>query len=113
MKAFFMFFLLRLLQNCAGCAGTCAGFVQGLSFEKLLKIKELKRLVQGVHGLVKIALCVRAGAGARVRQCARTDIFQKPCTPCTGRYNLLKKREKDIFKPCTNPAHYPAHLAQI
>ena len=112
MSVFCVVFLLRLLQICAGCAGTCAGFVQGLRFEKSLEINGLKRLVQGVHGLEKIPLCVRAGAGARVCQCARTETCQKPCTPCTDRFNLLKKREKVIFKPCTNPAHNPAHLAQ-
>lgn len=112
MNVFCMILLLRLLQICAGCAGTCAGFVQGLGFEKTLKNNELKRLVQGVHCLEKIPLCVRAGAGARVCQRARTETCQKPCTLCTDRLNLLKKRRKFIFKPCTNLAHNPAHLAQ-
>lgn len=114
MRTIFKVFLLSLLQICAGCAGTCAGFVQGLLSEKSYKNKGIKRLVQGVHGLENIPLCVRVGAGARTRKsaCAR-KIFQKPCTPCTVLNNLLKKREKVIFKPCTNPAHYPAHLAQL
>lgn len=114
MMKFFKVFLLSLLQICAGCAGTCAGFVQGLCDEKFNKNKGINRLVQGVHGLENIPLCVRVGAGARTRESACAwKIFQKPCTPCTALDNLLKKRKKVIFKPCTNHAHYPAHLAQL
>lgn len=113
MTLIFVIFRFFNLVSCAGCAGTCAGFVQGFDFEKSLKITGLMRLVQGVHGLEKIPLRVRAGAGARTRESARTwIIFQKPCTPCTVINNLLKKRENFNFKPCTNPAHYPAHHAQ-
>lgn len=108
-----VFFIIFALLCCAGCAGTCAGFVQGLRFEKLLKINGLKRLVQGVHGLVKIPLRVCVGASAGPRVCTHMDNLQKPCTPCTDLFNLLKKREKSIFKPCTNPAHNLAHPAQL
>ena len=114
MMEFCKVFLLSLLQICAGCAGTCAGFGQGLLSEKYMKNKGLKRVVQGVHGLENIPLCVRVGAGARTRESACAwKIFKKPCTPCTVLDNLLKKRKKVIFKPCTNPEHYPAHSAQL
>ena len=114
MMEFCKVFLLSLLQICAGCAGTCAGFVQGLPSEKFMKNKELKRVVQGVHGLENIPLCVRVGAGARTRESACAwKIFKKPCTPCTVFSKLYKTRENVIFKPCTHPAHYPAHSAQL
>ena len=97
-----------VLVFCAGCAGLCAGFVRGMRVCKSMKVKGFLRLVQGVQAIARdVRVCV----------CAYTRIyawmiFQKPCTPCTNVFNLLKKRGKIILKLCTNPAHNPAQYAQ-
>lgn len=99
-------------KRCAGCAGGCAWFVQGMKFFNLLIFNRKDDTVQGVRPKKEKSLaCRRWRERVHARVYTRTISFN-PCTLCTDRYNLLKKRRKVIFKPCTNPAHNPAHLAQ-
>lgn len=110
---FFNVFSIEILLFCAGCAGLCAGFVQGLEMKKSFQINGIGESVQGVHGFFKIPLRVRAGTDVHTRTYTYGLIFFKPCTACTIKDNFLKITEKIKFKPCTNPAQYPAHPAQL
>lgn len=113
MLAFFMIFSLWVFGICAGCAGFVQSCVHSLKLEKMMENKGLKYFVHSVHGLVNIpCACALARVRARVREKILQLKIRKPCTPCTELNNLLKKRRKVVFKPCTEPCTNPAHYAQ-
>ena len=109
---FRLFLRIAQTKRCAGCASGCAVYVQGMKFCNSLICNRKSDDVQGAHPKKEKSLACRRWRGRVHARVYTQTISFKPYTPCTDRYNLLKKRRKVIFKPCTTPAHNYAHPAQ-